>query len=237
MGRLLIILLIYSWVTSCNFRVYENGHFLTRQRKLPKPISDSILTLSITNSPKIPDSATEISKIVIKAPFEIGYEKMVAFAKVEASKIGGNVIKITNYRSSSALGNSIQAIYFTAYKMNVETLSIFKTQLNSIKIAHSDSIKHVSIVHIKDYDGPREQSIFFNNTLLAKIKGEELNSTGKRGSKDFVFNQNGTLWIGLGVFDIKLGNEYYIVLYTTQERRQFYHHCELVDKDRFYFNL
>ncbi len=162
---------------------------------------------------------------------------MVIYAKYEAGKLGGNVIKVTKYHSLVGTLYSKQSIFSTVYKMNEQTLSNFKKQLDSIENIHSDSIKYISIVHLKNYDDLGKRLIFFNNTLVAKIKGVGFDSIRKPGRKDLVFYHNGTLSTENENINIKIGNEYYIVLYTTLGRRQFNYHYKLVDKDHFYNKL
>lgn len=233
MFKVSVILIFFAFATSCSFRVFENGHFETN--RLPKPVSDSVLELSLSNNVKIPDSAIEIVKTVIKAPLQklYSYNDLVIYAKYEASKLGGNVIKVTEFHGLFGTIYLRQAIFTTVYKINDPALSIFKKQLDSEKKAYSDSIKTIAIVHLKDFDDQGKRPIFFNDTMIAKIKGVGFDSVRKPGRKDFVFHQDGVLGIDKERLDIKIGNEYFIVLYTTLGKHTFYYHYKIVDKEHF----
>ncbi len=237
MFKVSVILVFFGFATSCSFRVFENGHFVTN--RLPKPISDSVLELSLSNNVKIPDSAIELGKTAIKAPFQklYAYEGMVTYAKYEAGKLGGNVIKVTEFHGIFGTIYLKQAIFTTVYKINEPALSIFKKQLDSAKKAYDDTIKTIAIVHLKDFDDQGKRPIFFNNTMIAKIKGVGFDSVRKPGRKDFIFHQDGILGIDKERLDIKIGNEYYILLYTTLGKHAFYYHYKIVDKEHFNFKL
>ena len=237
MFKFSVLLVFSALATSCSYRVLENGHF--ESNRLPKPVSDSVLVLSLSNNVLIPDSAIEIARTEIKAPFQKlnEYEDMVKYAKYEAGKLGGNVIKVTDYHGLFGTTYLKQAIFTTVYKINEPTLSIFKKQLDSVKNAYDDSIKKIAIVHLKDLDDQGKRPIYFNDTLIAKIKGVGFDSVRKPGRKDFVFNENGILGIGAEKLDIKIGNEYYIVLYSITGRHVFHLHYKIVDKEHFNYKL
>jgi hypothetical protein len=202
----------------CHFKIYENEHFVSNH--VPRTNSDSVSTLSIYNKSKIPCLAVEIGKIVIKPPFEYHYkyDTMVDYAKHTAAWLGGNVVKVKNYRSKGNVFRR-QAIFATVYRMDNGTLGLLQEHMDSTSKSYSDSIKDMAIVHIKDYFNEATRPIRFKDSLIGNIRGVGgVFHSRKPVQKDLVFSTNGILAIGSLTLNIKTGNEYFLLLYNGYTR-------------------
>jgi hypothetical protein len=226
---------------SCGWRVFENGHYKTHL--LPPPTRDSILTVSLSDTTPIPGSAIVVGHTIIKAPLQkfFEYDRFVTYARDEAARLGGNVMKINTFHGLLQTKWIRQGIYTTVYRMTEPDLVRFQQQLDSAKRHYADSIRSMAIVHIRDRDEQGEREVYFNDSLVARIKGVGFDGVRNPGRSDLVFRQKGVLRVGPGPpshLDIELGKEYFILLYmVTTSKKRFGYYYLLMDKEHFYYKL
>jgi hypothetical protein len=180
-----------------------------------------------------------LSEITVEAPIQkyYGYNRLLSYIKIEASNLGSNLILIKDYHALYGSKYLRDAIMATAYKLDPYTLMILKKEIDSVNNKYLDSIKTFSVVHIKDYDDVGKRTIYFNDSIVGTIKGVGFDSFRKPGHKDYIFTNDGIMKFDTAGINIHLGNEYYIVLFTTMGKHQFYPHYRIVDKGHFYFKL
>lgn len=228
-----IVVLLFC---SCGWRVFENGHY--KGHTLPPPTRDSILTLSLSNATPIPDPAIVVSHMIIKGSLQkfMDYDQFVVYARNEAARVGGNMIKINQFN-----GFLRQRIYATVYRMEEPDLAHFSWQLDSAKKQYADSIRSMAIVHLRDRDETGDRMVYFNDSIVAKLHGVGFDAMSKPGRTDAVFREKGVLRVEPGPpsrLDIELGKEYFIVLHTSYHRGgTTIYSYELMDKEHFYYKL
>ena len=225
---------------SCGWRVFENGHYKTHS--LPPPTRDSILTVSLSNAIPIPDSAIVVGHTVIKAPLQkfFDYDLFVTYARNEAARLGGNMMKINTFHGLSQTKWIRQGIYTTVYRMKEPDLARFQQQLDSAQRHYADSIRGMAIVHIRDRDAQGQREVYFNDSIVATIKGVGFDAVRNPGRSDLVFREKGVLRVEPDPpyhLDIELGKEYFILLYMVTSRKGYSYHYQLMDKEHFYYKL
>jgi hypothetical protein len=225
---------------SCGWRVFENGHYKTHS--LPPLTRDSILTVSLSNTIPIPDSAIVVSHTIIKAPLQkfVDYNQFVIYARNEAARLGGNMMKINQFHGLIQTKWIRQGIYTTVYRMKEADLARFTWQIDSAKKHYADSIRSMAIVHIRDRDVQGERVVYFNDSMVTKMKGVGFDGVRNPGRSDLVFRQKGVLRVGPAPpyhLDIELGKEYFILVFTTTSRYGYHYYYQLMDKEHFYYKL
>jgi hypothetical protein len=225
---------------SCGWRMFENGHYKTHL--LPPPTRDSILTVSLSNAIPIPDSAIVVGHTVMKAPLQkfVDYDRFVTYARNEAARLGGNMMKINTFHGLIHTKWIRQGIYTTVYRMKEPDLARFQQQLDSAARHYADSIRSMAIIHIRDRDIQGERVVYFNDSIVARIKGVGFDAVRNPGRSDLVFRQKGVLRVGPAPpshLDIELGKEYFILLYMGTSRQGFHYYYQLTDKEHFYYKL
>jgi hypothetical protein len=235
---------------SCGWHVFENGRRIPRPC-IPRPCvalslgaagRDSILTVSLSNTVSIPDSAIVISHVIIKGPLQrfADYDRFVAYARDEAARVGGNMMKIDQFHGMIHTKWIRQGIYTTVYRMKEPDLARFSRQLDSAKKHYADSIGSMAIVHIRDRDEQGQREVYFNDSIVAKIRGVGFDAVRNPGRSDLVFREKGVLNVEPGPpshLDIELGKEYFILLYTVTSRHGYGYYYQLMDKEHFYYKL
>ena len=213
MRVIVIFTLIGLLFASCGFRMYENGHRVARPTVSS---ADSVLTLDLGTVTWLPDSRAVLAELTVKGPDNVdyGYNHLLAYARSAGVRLGGNLVKVNEYRSSAR-----QKLYATVYRIDPPDLARLKDTLAVAIAAHQDSIKDLAIVHIKDYDNFGVRHIWFNDTLLGSIRGHGFSSLRGAGKKTLVFHTNGTLKLGTGSVAIQKGKEYFLVLWLYTGRR------------------
>jgi hypothetical protein len=226
---------------SCGWRVFENGHYKTHS--LPPPTRDSILTVSLSNAIPIPDPAIVVAHTVIKAPLQKfeDYDRFVTYARNEAARLGGNVMKINTFHGLIRTKWIRQGIYTTVYRMKEPDLARFQQQLDSAGRHYADSIRSMAIIHIRDRDVQGERVVYFNDSIVARMKGVGFDGVRNAGRSDLVFRQKGVLRVEPDPpyhLDIELGKEYFILMYmVTTSRKGYGYYYQLMDKEHFYYKL
>ncbi len=220
--------------------MFENGHYKTHL--LPPPTRDSILTVSLSNAIPIPDSAIVVGHTVMKAPLQkfVDYDRFVTYARNEAARLGGNMMKINTFHGLIHTKWIRQGIYTTVYRMKEPDLARFQQQLDSAARHYADSIRSMAIIHIRDRDIQGERVVYFNDSIVARIKGVGFDAVRNPGRSDLVFRQKGVLRVGPAPpshLDIELGKEYFILLYMGTSRQGFHYYYQLTDKEHFYYKL
>lgn len=235
--------IIAMLLSSCGWHAFENGH---RVRPfLPEPVigrRDSVLTVSLSNPVPIPDTAVVISHLVIKAPFQkiLDYAVIEGVARQEASRLGGNLIKVHTFHAMIHTRWLRQGIYASVYRLNEADLIRFQQQLDSADRHHADSIKQMAIVHIRDRDLEGKRVVYFNDSIVATLHGVGFDGVRKPGRKDLVFWKRGVLRCGPAPpmdLEIRLGKEYFILLFCTMAKHGFRYQYQLVDKEHFYYKM
>jgi hypothetical protein len=206
--RIIVIFTLMGLLfASCGFRMYENGH-----RVVQPTVSsaDSMLTLDLGAVTWLPDSRAVLAELTVKGPDNVdyGYNRLLAYARSAGVRLGGNLLKVKEYRSSFR-----QKLHATVYRIDPPDLARLKDTLAIAIAAHQDSIKDLAIVHIKDYDDFGVRHIWFNDTLLDSIRGPGFDGLRGVGKKTLVFHRNGTLKLGTGSMAIQKGKEYFLVLW------------------------
>jgi hypothetical protein len=232
-----IVAILFS---SCGWRVFENGRY--KSHSLPSSTHDFVLTVSLSNAIPIPDSAIVISHTIIKAPLQkfVDYDQMVSYARNEAARLGGNLMKIDQFHGLIHTKWIRQGIYTTVYRMKEPDLALFSRQMDSAQTDHTDSIQSMAIVHIRDRDIQGKRVVYFNDSIVATIRGVGFDGVREPGRSDLVFRQNGVLRAEPDPplhLDIELGKEYFILLYMEPGRQGFHYYYQLMDKEHFYYKL
>jgi len=232
-----IVTILFS---SCGWRVFEDGHYKTHS--LPPPTLESILTVSLSNATPIPDSATVVSRTIIKAPLQkfLDYDQFVIYARNEAARLGGNMMKINQFHGLIHTKWIRQGIYTTVYRMKEPDLARFTWQLDSAKRLYTDSIRSMAIVNIRDPDMQGARVVHFNDSIVARLKGVGFDGVRNPGRSDLVFREKGVLRMTPeppSHLDFELGKEYFIVLTSEFRRHEMAYFYELMDKEHFYYKL
>jgi hypothetical protein len=124
--------------------------------------------------------------------------------------------------------------------MKEADLALFSRQLDSGEKHHIDSIQSMAIVHIRDLDVQGRRAVYFNDSIVATIRGVGFDGVRNPGRIDLVFRQNGVLRTEPDPpshLDIRLGKEYFILFYMGTSNQGFHHYYRLVDKEHFYYKL
>lgn len=93
--------------------------------------------------------------------------------------------------------------------------------------------QYKTIAHIKNYDDIGKRSIWFNDSLIGKIKGRGFDGLRGMQRTDLVFYSDGLLKIGDDTVRMARGKEYYIILYSSFGYRRIIQHKLLTDKEHF----
>ncbi len=231
------VVLLFS---SCGWRVFENGHYKTHS--LPPPTPDAVLTVSLSNTIPIPATAIIIGQTTIKAPLQkfVDYDQFVIYARNEAASMGGNMVKINGFHGLIQTKWIRQEIYATVYRMIEADLAHFSGQLDSAEKDYADSIRPMAIVHIRDRDIQGQRVLYFNDSIVANIRGVGFDGVRNPGRNDLVFRQKGVLSVSPDPplhLDIELGKEYFILLYMGTSRHGYRYYYQLMDKEHFYYKL
>ena len=225
---------------SCGWRVFENGHYKTDS--LPPSTRDFILTVSLSNTIPIPATAMIIGQTTIKAPLQkfFDYDQFVIYARNEAASMGGNMMKINAFHGLIQTKWIRLGIYTTVYRMKEADLAQFSRQLDSAEKHYADSIRSMAIVHIRDRDLQGQRVVYFNDSVVAGIRGVGFDGVRNPGRSDLVFRQKGLLRVSPDPplqLDIELGKEYFILLYMETSRHGYHYNYQLMDKEHFYYKL
>jgi hypothetical protein len=230
MQKSFLILSAILTLVSCGLRVSNHLYIATKQNQ----VVDSVLILNNLEDINFTNPSNLICETEIIGPLQKNYDyiRLLEYAKNGARKQGGNVVKIIYYHGLFETKYLRCSLKVKTFYLDSNSLSTIKAQLDSTQKVYQDSIKDMSIIHIKDYDDQGERSVFFNDSLVANLKGPGFDSMRKRGQKDFVFDKEGVLKIdGIEKMKIEMGKEYYIVLYTTLNRHTFNYQYKFETKD------
>ena len=228
-------ILFLSILVSCKVSITTHQPLLTRVK--PNAQIDSVVVLEASADVKLPDAVVLCGETDIKAPLQQNYTylRLLEYAKNEAKKLGGNLIKVAYYHGLYGTKYLRSSLKVSIFRVDQNSLATVMAQLASAQRAYRDSIKTMAIIHIMNYnEAPGKTRIYFNDSLVAKIKGWGFDGLNKKRPGIFVFTQGGTLKTDeIAPIDIEMGKEYYIVLYTVLGRREFHYHYKLVDKLHF----
>ena len=106
--------------------------------------------------------------------------------------------------------------------MKEADLAYFSRQLDAAEKHYADSIRSMVIVHLRDRDLQGQRVVYFNDSVVASIRGVGFDGVRNPGRNDLVFRQNGVLSVSPGPplhLDLELGKEYFILLYMETSRR------------------
>ncbi|HEV2481946.1 MAG TPA: hypothetical protein VGS79_19910 [Puia sp.] len=119
------------------------------------------------------------------------------------------------------------------YSLPVPLLGSYITLLDSLQHAYDESIKNIAVVYLVDQDDYYSK-VFFNDSLVARPKGTGFDGLRAAGKTTLTFDRPGILRIkDAGTLDIRLGREYYILLYNNIGRHNISYHYAVIDRDRF----
>lgn len=202
-----------------------------------------MLVLKQSDQVNLPDSVVMRNETEIKAPLQQNYTylRLLEYAKNEAKKQGGNVIKVEYYQGLAGGGMHLRSLLkVKIFYLSRNSLAAVKSQIDSIQRAYNDSIKTISIVNIRNYnEAPGKAAIFFNDSLVAKIRGRGFDGLNKKRPWKFVFPKAGALKIvnleknSMEKINIEIGKEYYIVLHSDCSKRGCKYYYNLIDKEHF----
>jgi hypothetical protein len=223
-----IISLAIILLASCGFRLFENSHRLPRPA--PNNRADSILVLDLGETIRLPDSRAVVGDLIVKAPCQIeyGYTRLLAYSRFEAARVGGNLLKVNEYG-----GFLRQKLYATIYRLDSPDLTRLKDSLAATLASHQDSIRHIAVVHVKDFDDIGKRRIWFNGSLVDSIKGRGFDGLRGVGKKTLAFHAEGVLRLGDNYVALHTGKEYYIVLREDVGRHYVKQYLFSVDKVHF----
>ena len=128
-----------------------------------------VLVLDLTE--KIPENAEVIGEVKLgdtgfstKCNYELAIEK----AKLEARKFGGNVIKITEHKSPSALGSTCHRIKATIIKV-ANTESIKRTFAATEDKITDEDFATLNVFRHQGYGSLVKYNLHFNDSILCKV--------------------------------------------------------------------
>lgn len=200
---------IFSWfcflfLNSCTPKITTN----ISKRYVPINYREDIRVLGIEDT--IPVNSEEIGTVKIGDTGFSGncsWDEVIDKAKMEARRIGGNAIKITNYIPPSALGSSCHRITATILKIDSIIYQTIEPPTDSNFINTGYAIVHIyrpnGLGILVNYD------LYLEDTILCRISNnlEQTFRVTKEGLNTF--------WARTEVREelpvrIKFGNEYYI---------------------------
>lgn len=101
------VLLLFVFISACSPKV------VTNLQKSYQPLSYDQDVIVLTENEPAPDGAEFIGSIKVGdngLSTNCGFEQVLELAKIEASKAGGNVLKITEHKLPSVMGSSCHQI-------------------------------------------------------------------------------------------------------------------------------
>lgn len=224
-------------LASCQTRIlYHQLH--TPQASLGR--IDSVTTLHFADERRTPDPIFFMGTLKCRfsvKDIRVGYDSLVRFAAEMTRQKGANVIKVRDAR-----------IAFMAFELKVDAYSLpdlalktYQSELDSADRVRLAYLASHSIVHILDRDDMGRRSVFIDDSLVAITRGVGFDGVRKPGRVTLVLNKAGVVKIisqnsydpDLTEIHAQPGKEYYIVLHTNLNRRQFEYHHTLTDHDRF----
>lgn len=208
--------------------MFDNGHRVPMPAHTPA--ADSILTLDLGESVRLPDSRTVVSLIIVKAPryAQYGYTPLLADTRAEAVCLGGNLVKVEDYG-----GSNRKKLRARVYFIDPSDLTRLKDSMAAAFAARRDSIRDIAVVHIKNCGYIGWQPIRFRDTLIGRIRGRGF---GLRGvdAKTLILHSGGVLSVGDKYFSVQKGKEYYAVLFLESvSRNRSVERLALTDETRF----
>ena len=218
-NRFLIILLSCT-IFSCNYRIYSDDKKsvqIHQENKNWKSSDTSCLVFHLVDS--LPDSTEYINTIKIQSPFYWANSAspnnvMTELAKTQASKLGGNVIKVVDY------GGLIYTITIKVYHLKKSLWSEYKNKRDSTERANQIEDKNLCIIHIRTFCWI-QRPLYFNDSLIGKFYATTKNMRSSKSQVlDFKLAFAGKLTTALkkkhkippGGLELKTGKEYYIWL-------------------------
>lgn len=199
----LSIVLVGLFIISCSPKVTTS----VINKYEPIDFRTDVIVLGV--SEKIPDETEVLGEIKVGdsgLSTKCAYEDVIALAKIEAMKIGGNVLKITEHKLPSALGSSCHRIQAKILKLE----DISKISLKKVEeiIPNAD----FAILNIYRYGGTGAL-VGYDIYLGDEILGRVVNNY-KSSIKVLKFGLN-TVWAKTEAkeeipIDIEKGRQYYI---------------------------
>jgi|GEM_PF-3224874 len=247
MTRIIALLIFILLFTSCYVRIS------TKANKVQPVTNDSILVLSIKDETALLDTTFLIATTSIKSPFqgwlsgEPHYTRLLTYAKNEAKKTGGNVIKVTDYHNYLTTKYFSSKLTANIYSFKDSVLLANKIKADPLNIAHKNSIKNICTIHLKNicthYGGRwSNDELFFNDSSVCHFRSED--GSKKSYSLNLIFEKDGILSSKLITnadkyekVNLKLGEEYYIIIYNPKRESNAKSSSFGINTEKVYFGL